>query len=252
MCAYAELERFDVLKIQSIDTVSQSFHARCFVQLRLRGAKDRREAFVTFGNGATKSVEWFAGRIEVLNSFKHDSCKLIDEKPTVRDDGEDLLIQLRFEGDFYQHMRLHAFPFDSQELNMDFIILCRVDGPVPTEVKVSPRVSCRLVDSGFAPNFQWRPKGEVRCHAGTHEANERTFPKFGASVRVARESRFYVTNVALPTAVFSGLAFTLFAAQPSEPMERLSVPLRTLGRDVCSHSIVTVPLSIDRLPSRSS
>ena len=97
-----------------------------------------------------------------------------------------------------------------------------------------------------------RPKGEVHCHAGMHEANGRTFPKFGASVRVARESRFYVTNVALPTAVFSGLAFTLFAAQPSEPMERLSVPLRTLGRDVCSHSIVTVPLSIDRLPSRSS
>ncbi|EOD20545.1 hypothetical protein EMIHUDRAFT_450971 [Emiliania huxleyi CCMP1516] len=192
------------------------------------GAKDRRESFVTFKDGATESVEWFAGRVEVLNSFEHDSCKLIDEKPTVRDDGEDLLIQLRFEGRFYQPMRLHAFPFDSQELSIKFIILCRVDGPAPAEVNVSPRVICRLVDSGFAPRFQWRPKGQVRCHAGTHEANGRTFPKFGASVRVARESRFYVTNVALPTAVFSGLAFTLFAAQPSEPMERLSVAFTLL------------------------
>ena len=81
----------------------------------------------------------------------------------------------------------------------------------------------------------------MRCHPGTHEANGRTFPKFGATLsRGARESRFYVTNVALPTAVFSGLAFTLFAAQPSEPLERLSVPLRTPDRDVCSHAIVTV------------
>ncbi|EOD20979.1 hypothetical protein EMIHUDRAFT_101680 [Emiliania huxleyi CCMP1516] len=82
MCTYAELERFDVLKIQSVDTVSQSFHARCLLQLRVKGAKDRRESFVTFKDGATESVEWFAGRIEVLNSFEHDSCKLIDEKPT--------------------------------------------------------------------------------------------------------------------------------------------------------------------------
>ena len=235
---HPELERFDVLKVQSIDTVSQSFHARCFVQLRLRGAKDRRESFVTFRDGAafgaTESVEWFAGRIEVLNSFEHDSCKLIDEKPTVRDDGEDLLIQLRFEGRFYQQMRLHAFPFDSQQLSIELIILCRIDGPVPTEVKLPPgEVKVppgSLVDSGFAPRFQWRPKGKVRCHAGTHEANGRTFPKFGATVRVAREARFYITNVALPTAVFSGLAFTLFAAPPSDAMSRLSVPLRLLAK----------------------
>ena len=220
-----ELERFDVLKVQSIDTVSQSFHARCLVQLRLKGAKDRRKSFVTFGDGATKSAEWFAEQIEPLNSFEHDSCTLIDEKPAVRDDGKDLLIQLRFEGRFFQPMRLHDFPFDSQELRVEFIILCRVDGPVPTAVNVPPRVSCRLVGSGFAPRFQWWPKGEVRCHAGTHKANGRTFPKFGATIRVARESRFYVTNVAIPTAVFSGLAFTLFAAQPSKPMERLSVKL---------------------------
>ena len=191
---HPELERFDVLKVQSIDTVSQSFHARCFVQLRLRGAKDRRESFVTFKDGATESVEWFAGRTEVLNSFEHDSCKLIDEKPMVRDDGDDLLIHLRFEGRFYQPMRLQAFPFDSQQLSMDFIILCRINGPVPTEVTVPPgEVKVppgRLVDSGFAPRFQWRPKGKVRCHAGTHEANGRTFPKFGATVRVAREARF--------------------------------------------------------------
>ena len=54
------LERFDVLKIQSIDTVSQSFYARCFVRLRLIGAKDRQESFVTFSNGAIESAEWFA------------------------------------------------------------------------------------------------------------------------------------------------------------------------------------------------
>jgi len=227
-----ELERFDVLKVQSIDTVSQSFHARCLLQLRLRGAKARRESFVTFRDGATKSAEWFAEQIEPLNSYEHDSCKLIDEKPAVRDDGKDLVIQLRFEGRFFQLMRLHDFPFDSQELSIEFIILCRVDGPVPTEVNVSPHVSCRLVDSGFAPRFQWQPTGGVHCFVDEHEANGRTFPKFGATVRVARESRFYVTNVAIPTAVFSGLAFTLFAAQPSEPMERLSVKLRLLRPSV--------------------
>ena len=125
-----ELERFDVLKIQSIDTVSQSFNARCLVRLRLIGAKARREAFVTFKDGrATESVEWFAKQIEPYNSFEHDSCKLIDEKPNITDAGDDLLIQLRFEGRFSQPMWLHAFPFDSQELRIEFLILCRVDGP---------------------------------------------------------------------------------------------------------------------------
>ena len=226
-----ELERLDVLKIQRIDTVSQSFYARYFVQLRLVGAKDRQESFVTFGNGATESAEWFAKQIEPYNSFEHDSFKM--DSPNIKAEGKDLLIELRVEGRFFQPMRLHDFPFDSQELSTEFLILCRVNGPIPAEVIVSPGVESSLVESGFAPRFQWRPKGEVSCHAGTHKANGRTFPKFGATARVARKSRFYVTNVALPTAVFSGLAFTLFAAQPSEPMERLSVPLRTPDRDVC-------------------
>ena len=236
-----ELDRFDVLKIQSIDAVSQSFNARCLVRLRLIGAKARREAFVTFKDGrATESVEWFAKQIEPYNSFEHDSCKLIDEKPNITDAGDDLLIQLRFEGRFSQPMWLHAFPFDSQELRIEFLILCRVDGPVPAKVIVSPGVESSLVDRGFAPRFQWQPTGGVHCFVDEHKANGRIFPKFGATARVARKSRFYVTNVALPTAVFSGLAFTLFAAQPSEPLERLSVPLRTPDRDVCSHAIVTV------------
>ena len=152
----------------------------------------------------------------------------------------DLLIQLRFEGRFSQPMWLHAFPFDSQELRIEFLLLCRVDGPVPAKVIVSPGVESSLVDRGFAPRFQWQPTGGVHCFVDEHKANGRIFPKFGATARVARKSRFYVTNVALPTAVFSGLAFTLFAAQPSEPLERLSVPLRTPDRDVCSHAIITV------------
>ena len=35
-----ELERLDVLKIQSIDTVSQSFNARCLVRFRPSGSSD--------------------------------------------------------------------------------------------------------------------------------------------------------------------------------------------------------------------
>ena len=140
------------------------------------------------------------------------------------------------EGRFSQPMWLHAFPFDSQELRIELLILCRVDGPGYR----LPGVESSLVDRGFAPRFQWQQTGGVHCFVDEHKANGRIFPKFGATARVARKSRFYVTNVALPTAVFSGLAFTLFAAQPSEPLERLSVPLRTPDRDVCSHAIVTV------------
>lgn len=225
MAVQIELERFDVLKVQSIDTVSQSFYARCFVQLRLIGAKARRESFVTFEDGA-KSAEWFAKQIEPYNSFEHDSFKV--DSPKIKAKGNDLLIEVRMEGRFAQPMDLHDFPFDSQGLSMDFLIKCRVDGPVPSVVKVSPRVSCSLVNIGFAPRFQWRREGEVSCHPGTHEANGRTFPKFGAKVMVARKSRFYVTNIAIPTAVFSGLAFTLFAAPPSDAMARLSVVLTLL------------------------
>jgi hypothetical protein len=71
-------------------------------------------------------------------------------------------------------------------------------------------------------------RGEPTVKVDVHDANGRRFPTFSMTLQVTRRPEYYLTNVALPIAVFSGLAFTAFSIPPAEVADRLGVALTLL------------------------
>ena len=234
------LERFDVLKIQGIDSVAESFTAACFVVLRfpdgaadpVLSANDRQITMPT--NDTDGNALWYASRIESYNHYERESCKVV-EPPRVYPDPEkvlDLILQMRFEGRFLVAMDLREFPFDVQSLKLEFLVTCRVNGEMAIHLEKAHNVISSTVKCGFHPKRLWQllepVDGESMVEVGVHDANGRKFPKFSMTQQVSRQPEYYLDNVTLPIAVISGLAFTAFSIPPAEVDGRLSVVLTLL------------------------
>ena len=210
------LERFDVLKIQGIDSVTESFTAACFVVIR-------------FPDGAAApdlNALWYASRIESYNHYEHDSCKG-PLQPKVEEDGNDLRMQMRFEGRFLVAMNLREFPFDVQSLRLEFLVTCRVDGPMKIQLEVAQDVISSTVERGFHPKRLWQLSGKPTVQVDVHDANGRRFSTFWMTQEVTRRPEYYLANIALPIAVISGLAITALPS-PAEAAGRLDVALTLL------------------------
>jgi hypothetical protein len=226
------LERFDVLKVQGIDSVTESFTAACFIVLRFPSGAADPDLWPKDTNASdtfqVRSARWYASRIESYNHYEHGSCQVL-EQPRVYADGGDLILQMRFEGRFLVAMDLREFPFDVQSLRLEFLVTCRVDGPMAIQLEVAHDVKLSTVPRGFQPKHLWRVRGEqMACAIGVHEANGRSFPTFSMTLQVTRRPEYYLANVALPIAVFSGLAFTAFSIPHAEVADRLGVTLTLL------------------------
>ena len=220
------LERFDVLKIQGIDSVTESFTAACFVVLRFPGGAADPVLSANDPDGSReRSARWYASKIESYNHYEHGSCHGPLE-PTVKEvDGGDLTLQMRFEGRFLVAMDLREFPFDVQSLKLEFLVTCRVED---LQLEVAHNVISSTVPRGFHPTRLWRVRGKPEVKVDVHDANGRSFPTFSMTQQVTRQPEYYLANVALPIAVISGLAFTAFSIPPAEVADRLGVVLTLL------------------------
>ena len=217
------LERFDVLKIQGIDSVTESFTAACFVVIRFPdGAADEGLK----ANGTDGNALWYASRIESYNHYEHDSCKG-PLQPKVDEDGNDLRMQMRFEGRFLVAMNLREFPFDVQSLRLEFLVTCRVDGPMKIQLEKAQDVISSTVERGFHPKRLWQLSGKPTVQVDVHDANGRRFSTFWMTQEVTRRPEYYLANIALPIAVISGLAITALPS-PAEAAGRLDVALTLL------------------------
>ena len=230
-----KLLRVNLLQLQMIDQMRQTFQARYFIQLRIEnGALDRDlvrdlETHDILGNkidpafpsdtlrpGAT----WFLKQIDFPTSLHHE---ILMEKVVTMKNHLDLCIKLS--GVFFEQFELDDFPFDKQRLTIVVAFNVAKEGIVPIEVE-SPGASSALsinVDT-FALSNLWLLFPILGCKRTVVEPMPNTtYPAYRISCAVERRPGFIITNVFLPMATLTFLSLMQFMLPGEHDMAAMRV-----------------------------
>ena len=158
--------RVDLLNVSSIDEIRQTFHARLYVQCAFRGgARDAALSsasadFPVDEHGTPTyrpSARWFLDQIEFHNAVQ-DIDKLDYRVTTI---GDDVLLNIRLHGEFFEVLELHRFPFDSQQLTFVMACKCATAGPCPLHFHIAPDAVRDVAGTRFALTNSWRLADEL-------------------------------------------------------------------------------------------
>ena len=209
-----ELTQLDLMKLHNIDVQMLTFQAQIWVEFTIRGgAHDARLSAggVVFPMGADgkptfrPSAEWYMAQVDFRNAH---SFKVVDAKCMKR--GDDLVLAMRYEGAFAEVYELEDFPFDKQGLTVMLNFNCRVGGPLPMELVVSP--TCKLTLSCInlcPPAREWLVAQKVSINSfnmGEEYGTDRVFPAISVTAQVKRKPLYHVLNLAVPMGLFSFLS----------------------------------------------
>ena len=209
-----ELVQVDLMKLHNIDVQKLRFEAQIWVEFVLRGGAldphlSKEGAVFPIGDDGKPtfrpSAKWYQEQVDFRNAI---SFRAVDEKILRR--GDDLHLAMRYEGVFAEVYELEDFPFDEQGLTLVLNFNCRVGGPLPIEIIVSPSLQVTLSCVDVCPPAREWEVGEhliVRTLAlGLEYGSERVFPAIAFTAEVTRKPLYHVLNLALPMGLFSLLS----------------------------------------------
>lgn len=209
-----ELMQVDLMKLHDIDVQKQSFQAHIWIEFKLRdGALDphlnKQGAVFPMGEDGSPtflpSAGWYLSIIDFRNAL---SFRVVDTKILQR--GNDLHLALRYEGTFSEVYELEDFPFDRQGLTIMLNFNCRIGGPLPLELIVSPQCAVTLSCIDFCPpTKEWEVATRMHVRAlslGAEYGPERVFPALAFTAEARRKPLYHVLNLAVPMGCFSLLS----------------------------------------------
>ena len=209
-----ELLNIDLMKLHNIDVQKSSFQAQIWVEFTIRGGAldadlSKEGAVFPIGEDGKPtfkpSAGWYMQQVNFPNAH---SVKLVDAKWKWR--GDDIVMAMRYEGAFAEVYELEDFPFDQQGLTIMLNFNCRVGGPLPMELVVSPR--CKITLSCIdvcPPAREWIVARKVSIHnfkMGEEYGTDRVFPALSITAQVKRKPMYHILNLAMPMGLFSVLS----------------------------------------------
>jgi len=223
-----ELIRFSYMSIGSIDCVGQSFRAQIFFELRFPGgAKDPALAasgsdMAVIDGQLRPPAGWYKGQLDLKNFIEHNEP--LDSN--VIKSGDDLVLSMRFEGEFFENMELESFPFDMQELSIDIAINCRPNGKLPVDLVVAQDAQIGVSEHGFALHQLYDLDARMTyVERVTGDETSSCYPTITISARVYRRPGFVIYNVIIPMAAFVIMAGMQFTIARDNQDARLAVSL---------------------------
>jgi len=111
---------------------------------------------------------------------------------------------------FSEEYQLDDFPFDQQGLTILLNFNCRVGGPLPIELVVSP--TCKITLSCIdvcPPAREWTVNTKMKLNSfnlGEQYGSDRVFPTLSLTAQVKRKPMYHVLNLAVPMGLFSVLS----------------------------------------------
>jgi len=214
----------DLIKLEGVDYMTHQFKAQIFLKFNIRGgasdaalASESKEfPFGPDGKPTFRpSAAWYLEQFEMSNAIKVD---VLDKKAFV--EGEDVVVQIRYDGVFRETMELYDFPFDTQGCSMALSCNTRSTGMMPAEFSLGddPTTAWTLgsIDMGGWSQgslYNLRPTMLMRCHMVGSDA-DRMFPTITITPLIQRRALFQVLNCMVPFALFALLSGLQFAALP--------------------------------------
>ena len=236
--------RVDLINISAIDEINQTFAARLYVQCAFRGgARDEflsseSRGFPVDEHGTPTfrpSAAWFLDQVE----FHNAKCEVtvLDYKVVAM--GDDLMLNLRLEGEFFEVLELEHFPFDRQDLPFIMAVKCAREGPCPLSFTIDPAVVRDVEGTQFALRNTWALGSELRLEATTvYSTKTRVFPAVKITASIHRRPFYFLLNVALPASVLSLLSLITFCIPQEAVSDRLGFS-STLALTIISAKFAT-------------
>lgn len=250
-----EIKSVEISQIAKIDDVEQRFNAQIFVEFQFAGGKqdpdlwnDSGEDFPIGADGRPTfkpTAKWYFERIELCNHIAGTAEKLEGNIYTHKD---NVCYNVRWSADFFEELELANFPFDFQNLTIEFRCNVRKSSKMPCEFAISPRLkTCGVVPTGFQVRNKWKllgrtadglatpvdgrrddEPGHIHVVCDWWGLGDRMRPAVKFVATVYRRPAFYVVNVMVPMFCFATLPFFQWPVDTEAVHDRMSITLTLL------------------------
>lgn len=220
------VKRVDLIQVSGINEIEQTCRARLYVQCCFPNADEHLKAnnfefpYDEHGSPTFRpSANWYLHQFEFTNGTK--AVDKLDFRVTPM--GNDLMLNMRVEGDFFSTFDLRRFPFDAQQLTFVLTIKCAREGPVPVELRLDPFIIRGVEGTEFALRNTWHLASEMDLDVTeVYSSNTRHFPALRISASIRRRPLFFLVNVALPASLLSLMALLQFCMPVGDVGERMA------------------------------
>jgi hypothetical protein len=173
---------------------------------------------------------WYLSQFDVQNVVS-GTLQKVDEQ--ILTTGDDLVLHLRLQGEFFEQMELAKFPFDTQDLQVMLMVNCRTTGPVPVQFDVADDIKTAAPPAGFQLHGIWElvrksednHRGALAVTPYYYGPADRQFPAVQLTVKVRRISGFYMVNVVAPMFCFVLLSLLQWVVPRTDAVSRLGISL---------------------------
>jgi len=222
-------------KLSEIDMINQTFAAQFFISCRIPdGALDadlcnpsaelpmRSDGYPVH----KPSAAWFITQFDFNNAL---SVSLLNEQ--VLTVGDDLLLNMRFEGVWMEVFMLRDFPFDTQPITIALAINCRTTGKTPVRLCVAEDVTTHnLTEEDFflSEIYDLGKADEIYVRTGFCGGRGRSFPVAYITMAITRKPEYYMHSVVLPMMLFVAISTLVWYIPPWDVADRLNFGLAML------------------------
>ena len=220
-----EVLRINMLQLQAVDHVGQTFTARYILQFVIRGGvenddlmRDISEKDPSFPADGRPGASWYLEQLDFPTalSFSILSRKLVPI-------GSDLHLVVKVSGVFFETMELQDFPIDRQRLTMVLCVNCSREGIVPVRFDNIHLAATAVDCNTFAMANIWTLYPKLLVERSTVEPMPgRTYPALSVSTLVARKPTAYATHVMLPMSSLTALSLLSFVYDERDAASRMT------------------------------
>ncbi|XP_050400315.1 cys-loop ligand-gated ion channel isoform X1 [Patella vulgata] len=211
------------LKVGEIDTLQETFEADVYIKVRWREC--------TLDHGTNKSLdeasqsEMWNPKIQIQNIIGSPRTRLSTEVEFTSQREAYIIETRRIKGTFSEHLELHNFPFDVQDLSV-LITTELTDNQV--NLLEDEKELSRVNPRGFLDAQEWALRDHVEATQDvnlSHEifATKKKYPTLTFTFIAFRRPGFFIWNIIFVMALISSLSMTTFAIPFSGTEHRLQM-----------------------------
>ena len=229
--------KYEILNILGIDTVGQSFRTRCILEATW---EEPALNSIVHSNNTTVDIlnmseVWKPRRVKFMNEIEEGiepNIEICDWDPRPGKDDAVVTCYFNYTGSFLTKMNLKMFPFDFQELTLDFTMLTR---QLDLIFELNPLRGSEFNQQN-SQMHEWilshtTEKFEV-------QKENKYLPVFHITLHCKRRAGYYLINVMIPVLLITSLTWLGYSIPSHDLGSRLEAVLTLVLTSVAFKFVV--------------
>ncbi len=229
--------KYEILNILGIDTVGQSFRTRCILEATWE--EPVLNSYVENDNTAvdilSMSQVWKPRRVKFMNEIDEGiepNIEICDWDPRPGSNDAVVTCYFNYTGSFLTKMNLKMFPFDYQELTLDFTMLTR---ELDLIFRLNPMRESEF-NKRNSQMHEW-----ILSHTTENfeiQQDNKHLPVFHITLHCKRRAGYYLINVMIPVLLITALTWLGYSIPSNDLGSRLEAVLTLVLTSVAFKFVV--------------